>query len=125
MKKTQFGNLTFTRSVDNFSVPLLVGLASGHNDDDGDYIDDDDNDGDDDNGDGDDDDDDDDDVDDDDGNDLTGDHNVLSEVHTTRISELLVNVFAPVAYLLQESCVKDRQRECQNEMSACSKQDRQ
>ena len=42
----------------------------------------------------------DDDVDDDDGNDLTGDHNVLSEVHTTRISELLVNVFAPVAYLL-------------------------
>ena len=90
MKKTQFGNLTFTRSVDNFSVPLLVGLASDHNDDDDDYIDDDDND----------DDCSDDDVDDDDGNDLTGDHNVLSEVHTTRISELLVNVFAPVAYLL-------------------------
>ena len=112
MKKTQFGNLTFTRSVDNFSVPLLVGLASGQNDDDDDYIDDDgDYSG--------------DDIDDDDGNDLTGDHDVLSEVCTPRIFELLLDVLAPVAYLLQESCVKDRQRECQNEMSACSKQDHQ
>ena len=100
MKKTQFGNLTFTRSVDHFSVPLLVGLASGQNDDDDDYIDDDDNDGDDDDGDGDDDDYSDDDVDDDDGNDLTGDHDVLSEVHTARIFELLLDVLAPVAYLL-------------------------
>ena len=44
MKKSQIGHLTFTRSVDNFSVPLLVGLASDHSDDDdngddGDYSD--------------------------------------------------------------------------------------
>ena len=111
MKMSQIGHLTFTRSVDNFSVPLLVGLASGQNDDDDDYIDDDDNDGD---YSG-------DDIDDDDGNDLTGDHDVLSEVHTAQIFELLFDVFAPVAYLLQESCVKDRKRECPNEMSACPK----
>ena len=40
------------------------------------------------------------DVDDDDGNDLAGDHDVLSEVRTARIFELLLNVFAPVAHLL-------------------------
>ena len=44
----------------------------------------------------------------DDGNDLTGDHDVLSEVRTARIFELLLDVFAPVAHLLQETCVKDR-----------------
>ena len=91
MKKSQIGSLTFTRSVDNFSIPLLVGLASDdHSDDDGDYGDDD----------VDDDDHDYSDDDFDDGNDLTGDHDVLSEVCTTRIFEHLFDVFAPVAYLL-------------------------
>ena len=42
----------------------------------------------------------DDDVYDDDWNDLAGDHDVLSEVRTARIFELLLNVFAPVAHLL-------------------------
>ena len=36
MKKSQIGHLTFTRGVDNFSVPLFVGLASDHSDDDAD-----------------------------------------------------------------------------------------
>ena len=36
MKKSQIEHLTFTRSVNNFSVPLLVGLASDHSDHDGD-----------------------------------------------------------------------------------------
>ena len=84
MKKSQIGSLTFTRSVDNFSIPFLVGLASDHSDDDdngddGDYGDED--------------------VDDDDDDDLTGDHDVLSEVRTAWIFELLLNVFAPVAHL--------------------------
>ena len=88
MKKTQFGNLTFTRSVDNFSVPLLVGLAGDHNNDD-DHGDDDDEKK-------------------DDGignvivdhDDLAGDHDVLGEVRTAWIFELLLNVLAPVAHLI-------------------------
>ena len=41
MKKSQIEHLTFTRNVDNFSIPLFVGLASDHSDDDGDDNDDD------------------------------------------------------------------------------------
>ena len=91
--KTLFGvserklrNATFTGGVNNFSVPLLVGLAGDHNNDD--------------------DNDDDDDEKNDDGNvvgdhdDLAGDHNVLGEVRTAWIFELLLNVLAPVAHLI-------------------------
>ena len=74
-------NVTFTGGVNNFSVPLLVLLARDHNDDDGD-----------------------DDERKDDGNvgddDLAGDHDVLSEVTTTGISEPLLDVLAPVAHLV-------------------------
>ena len=83
-------NVTFTGGVNNFSVPLLVGLAGDHNNDD-------------DNG-------DDDDEKNDDGNvvgdhdDLAGDHNVLGEVRTARIFKLLLNVLAPVANLIAVIC---------------------
>ena len=90
MKKPQMGHLTFTRSVNNFSVPLLVGLPGDHNNDD--------------------DDDGDDDGKKDDGNvvgdhdDLAGDHDVLGEVRTARIFKLLLNVLAPVANLIAVIC---------------------
>ena len=82
-------NATFTGGVNNFSVPLLVGLAGDHNDDYGDdderkdngNVVDDDND-------------------DEGDDDLAGDHDVLGEVTTARISELLLDVFAPVAHLV-------------------------
>ena len=82
-------NATFTGGVNNFSVPLLVGLAGDHNDD---YGDDDERK---DNGNvvGDDNDDEGDD-------DLAGDHDVLGEVRTAWIFELLLNVLAPVAHLI-------------------------
>ena len=81
VSQRKFRNATFTGGVNNFSVPLLVLLARDHNDDDGD-----------------------DDERKDDGNvgddDLAGDHDVLSEVTTTGISEPLLDVLAPVAHLV-------------------------
>ena len=91
MKKSQIGHLTFTRSVNNFSVPLLVGLEGNHNNNDDDNGDDDDEKN-------------------DDGNvvgdhdDLAGDHDVLGEVRTARIFKLLLNVLAPVAHLVSVIC---------------------
>ena len=83
----KFRNATFTGGVNNFSVPLLVGLEGNHNNNDDDNGDDDDEKN-------------------DDGNvvgdhdDLAGDHDVLSEVTTTGISEPLLDVLAPVAHLV-------------------------
>ena len=81
-------NATFTGGVNNFSVPLLVGLEGNHNNNDDDNGDDDDEKN-------------------DDGNvvgdhdDLAGDHDVLGEVRTARIFKLLLNVLAPVAHLVR------------------------
>ena len=90
VSEKKFISATFTGGVNNFSVPLLVGLAGDHNNDD-------------DNG-------DDDDEKNDDGNvivdhdDLAGDHDVLGEVRTAWIFELLLNVLAPVAHLVSVIC---------------------
>ena len=88
----KFISATFTGGVNNFSVPLLVGLAGDHNNDD-DHGDDDDEKK-------------------DDGignvivdhDDLAGDHNVLGEVRTAWIFELLLDVLAPVANLIALIC---------------------
>ena len=86
----KFISATFTGGVNNFSVPLFVGLEGNHNNND--------------------DDDGDDDEKNDDGNvivdhdDLAGDHDVLGEVRTAWIFELLLNVLAPVAHLIAVIC---------------------
>ena len=75
VSEKKFRNATFTGGVNNFSVPLLVGLAGDdEKKDEGNVI-----------------------VDHDD---LAGDHDVLGEVRTAWILELLLNVLAPVAHLI-------------------------
>ena len=91
VSQRKFRNATFTGGVNNFSVPLLVGLEGNHNNNDDDNGDDDDEKN-------------------DDGNvvgdhdDLAGDHDVLGEVRTARIFKLLLNVLAPVANLIAVIC---------------------